>query len=102
MKTEWKLIATAALGLGIALSTADAMDITGFGTTHSGGRNIAAENYSSSRPQAAAPDYLTTGSISGGEMRRPTDCPPPPRPGSLRTQGGNSGASQNMACPDYQ
>lgn len=104
MITQWKLIAGVALGLGTVVGTAGAMDITGFGTTHSGGKAVAAENYRSTSRQAQPFSNETTGSISNGAPQRmqPTDCPAPPKPGSLQTQGGNSGASERMACPDYR
>ena len=108
MKTELKLIAAAALGFGMAASTASAWDIGGFATTNSGGKTLAADGYESnwhgSRGYHAAPYSMeTTGSISsnGSTARRPVNCPPRPVPGTLQTQGGNSGTTINPACPDY-
>ncbi len=106
MKKELRLIAAAALGFGMAAGTASAWDIGGFATTNSGGRTLASENYESSRSGSygRAPYSMeTTGSISSnGPMgRRPVNCPPRPAPGSLQTQGGNSGTTINSACPDY-
>jgi|APAra7269096819_1048525.scaffolds.fasta_scaffold03708_6 hypothetical protein len=110
MKTEWKLIAAVALGIGMAASTASAMDIGGFATTNSGGRTLAADGYESSRSWGGSNSYRpapysmeTTGSISSSRSRarQPVNCPPRPIPGTLQTQGGNSGTTINPACPDY-
>ncbi|MEK1897904.1 MAG: hypothetical protein AAAB20_32330 [Rhizobium sp.] len=110
MRTDLKLIAAVALGFGMAASIASAMDIGGFATTNSGGRTIAADGYESSRSWRGSNAYRpapysmeTTGSISsnGSRARRPVNCPPRPVPGTLQTQGGNSGTTINPACPDY-
>ena len=110
MKTEWKLIAAVALGFGMAASTASAMDIGGFATTNSGGRTLAADGYESSRSWGGSNSYRpapysmeATGSISSSRSRarQPVNCPPRPIPGTLQTQGGNSGTTINPACPDY-
>ncbi len=110
MKTEWKLIAAVALGFGMAAGTASAMDIGGFATTNSGGRTLAADGYESSRSWGGSNSYRpapysmeTTGSISSNRSRarQPVNCPPRPIPGTLQTQGGNSGTTINPACPDY-
>ncbi|MDP9813589.1 hypothetical protein J2W42_006463 [Rhizobium tibeticum] len=110
MKTDLKLIAAVALGFGMAASTVSAMDIGGFATTNSGGRTMAADGYESSRSwrgsnayQPAPYSMETTGSISsnGPRARQPVNCPPRPVPGTLQTQGGNSGTTINPACPDY-
>ncbi|CCM77508.1 hypothetical protein [Rhizobium mesoamericanum] len=110
MKAELRLIAAVALGIGMAAGTASALDIGGFATTNSGGRTLASDNYESSRSGPGSNAYRpapysmeTTGSISpkGSRVRRPTNCPPRPVPGTLQTQGGNSGTTINPACPDY-
>ncbi|MBB3542605.1 MULTISPECIES: hypothetical protein [unclassified Rhizobium] len=108
MKTELKLIAAVALGFGMAASTASAWDIGGFATTNSGGKTLAADGYESNwdrsdRYRPAPYSMETTGSISsnGSKVRRPVNCPPRPVPGTLQTQGGNSGTTINSACPDY-
>ncbi|MBW9114497.1 hypothetical protein JNB88_12665 [Rhizobium cauense] len=110
MKTELKLIAAVALGFGMAASTASAWDIGGFSSTNSGSKGLASGQYESSRDRNGSNAYRpapysmeTTGSISNGSTRarRPVNCPPPPVPGSLQTQGGNSGTTINSACPDY-
>jgi len=110
MKTELRLIAAVALGFGMAAGTASAWDIGGFATTNSGGKTLAYDNYESTRSGRNSDAYRpapysmeTTGSISSnGTMgRRPVNCPPRPVPGTLQTQGGNSGTTINPACPDY-
>ena len=110
MKTELRLIAAVALGFGMAAGTASALDIGGFATTNSGSKTLASDNYESSRSGRGSNAYRpapysmeTTGSISPKDSRgrRPVSCPPKPIPGTLQTQGGNSGTTINPACPDY-
>jgi len=110
MKAELRLIAAVAFGFSMAAGTANALDIGGFATTNSGGRTLAFDHYESSRSgwnsnayRPAPYSMETTGSISsnGRTARRPVNCPPKPIPGTLQTQGGNSGTTINPACPDY-
>lgn len=104
MQTGWKHIAAGALAIGMTASTAQALDIGGFASTNSGGKGIAAGNYSSTTHRSLY-STETTGSITPGRSasqgRRPVNCPAPPKPGALRTQGGNSGTTISTACPAY-
>ncbi|KQV73316.1 hypothetical protein [Rhizobium sp. Root1220] len=106
MKAEWKPILAIAIGIGMSVNTANAIDLGGFATIDSGGKSMAAENYSPNyRRQSHLYSTETTGSISphrGSSRTRPAGCPLRPVPGSLQPLGGNSGASQDMACPHYK
>ncbi|MDM9627208.1 hypothetical protein QTL95_14970 [Rhizobium sp. S152] len=102
MHTGWKQLGAAALALAMMAGTAGAYDIGGFASTNSGSKGLAAGQYNSSLHRGWV-STGTTGSISPDRSmtRRPPGCPPRPKPGALRTQGGNSGTTINPACPSY-
>ncbi len=114
-----KLIAASILALGLATGGAMAQSnpspsgsTIGNSTVDSGGgANADAPNTTGTSPTVVDPNatYSTTpGTMSTGPNSNTTGtvdrtrCPAQPMPGTTAAQGGNSGASESEACPDFK